>query len=148
MSVAEIKTSKKNKGFTLLEVMVVLVIIGLLVAIIAPNVLDNQDKAMVQKVKADLASLEQALDLYRLDNLNYPNTGQGLEALVRKPSLAPEPKNYPLDGYIRRLPNDPWGNPYQYKSPGEHGRIDVFSWGADGREGGEGLDADIGNWSF
>ena len=139
---------KIQKGFTLLEVLVVLVIIGLLVAIVAPNVLDNQDKAMVQKAKADLSSLEQALEMYRLDNFTYPATNQGLDALVKKPSVAPEPRNYRADGYIRRLPTDPWGNAYQYRSPGEKGRIDIFSFGADGRVGGEGLDADIGNWDL
>lgn len=138
--------ANKQKGFTLLEVMVVLVIIGLLVAIVAPNVLDNQDKAMVQKAKADLASLEQALEMYRLDNFNYPTTEQGLDALVSKPSLAPEPRNYRENGYIRRLPSDPWGNDYQYRQPGEHGRVDIYSLGADGRPGGEGLNAEIGNW--
>ncbi|WP_404419672.1 type II secretion system major pseudopilin GspG [Marinospirillum sp.] len=139
---------KKQKGFTLLEVMVVLVIIGLLVAIVAPNVLDNQDKAMVQKARADLSSLEQALEMYRLDNFNYPTTEQGLDALVEKPSVAPEPKNYRENGYIRRLPSDPWGNDYQYRQPGEHGRVDIYSLGADGREGGEDLNADIGNWQL
>lgn len=139
---------KKNKGFTLLEVMVVLVIIGLLVAIVAPNVLDNQDKAMVQKAKADLASLEQALEMYRLDNFNYPTSEQGLDALVTQPTLAPQPDNYRENGYIRRLPTDPWGNDYQYRQPGEHGRVDIYSLGADGREGGEDLNADIGNWEL
>lgn len=147
-SYPQTKRSTKQKGFTLLEVMVVLVIIGLLVAVVAPNVLDNQDKAMVQKAKADLSSLEQALEMYRLDNFRYPTTEQGLQALVTKPSLAPEPKNYRDDGYIRRLPTDPWGNAYQYRTPGKHGRIDIFSFGADGREGGEGLDADLGNWDL
>ncbi|HKM15395.1 MAG TPA: type II secretion system major pseudopilin GspG [Marinospirillum sp.] len=140
--------ARKQKGFTLLEVMVVLVIIGLLVAIVAPNVLDNQDKAMVQKARADISSLEQALEMYRLDNFTYPTTGQGLDALVKKPSVAPEPKNYRGDGYIRRLPSDPWGNAYQYRSPGEKSRIDIFSFGADGRIGGEDLNADIGNWDL
>lgn len=139
---------QRQRGFTLLEVMVVLVIIGLLVAIVAPNVLDNQDKAMVQKARADISSLEQALEMYRLDNFRYPTTEQGLAALVSKPGLAPEPRNYRADGYIRRLPTDPWGNAYQYRSPGERGRVDVFSFGADGRSGGEGLDADIGNWDL
>jgi general secretion pathway protein G len=140
--------ANKQKGFTLLEVMVVLVIIGLLVAIVAPNVLDNQDKAMVQKARADLSSLEQALEMYRLDNFNYPTTEQGLDALVEKPTLAPEPKNYRENGYIRRLPSDPWGNDYQYRQPGEQGRVDIYSLGADGREGGEDLNADIGNWDL
>ena len=142
------KVAKKQKGFTLLEVMVVLVIIGLLVAIVAPNVLDRQDEAMVQKVKVDLPNIELTLKLYRAHNSTYPTTAQGLGALVKKPSIAPEPRNYPADGYIRRLPTDPWGNPYQYRFPGEKGQFDVFSFGADGRLGGEGLNADIGNWDL
>lgn len=142
------QTTKRQQGFTLLEVMVVLVIIGLLVAIVAPNVLDNQDKAMVQKARADLSSLEQALEMYRLDNFTYPSSEQGLDALVKKPTIAPEPRNYRDNAYIRRLPTDPWGNAYQYRFPGEKGRVDVFSFGADGRSGGEGLNADIGNWDL
>jgi general secretion pathway protein G len=137
----------RQAGFTLIEIMVVIFIIGLLVAIVAPNVLDNQDKAMQQKARADLASLEQALDMYRLDNLRYPTAEQGLAALVSKPTQAPEPRNYRADGYIRRLPEDPWGAAYRYRIPGEHGRVDLYSLGADGREGGEGSDADIGNWT-
>lgn len=138
----------RQVGFTLIEIMVVIFIIGLLVAIVAPNVLDNQDKAMQQKARADLASLEQALDMYRLDNLRYPTAEQGLAALVSKPTQAPEPRNYRADGYIRRLPEDPWGAAYRYRIPGEHGRVDLYSLGADGREGGEGSDADIGNWTL
>lgn len=142
------KKKEQQKGFTLLEVMVVLVIIGLLVAMVAPKVLGQQDKAMVKKVQADLSNLETGLNMYRLDNFTYPSTAQGLDALVKKPSVAPEPRNYSADGYINRLPTDPWGNAYQYRSPGEKGRIDVFSFGADGRLGGEGLNADIGNWDL
>ncbi|GGK07202.1 type II secretion system major pseudopilin GspG [Pseudomonas matsuisoli] len=138
----------RQRGFTLMEIMVVIFIIGLLVAIVAPNVLDNQDKAMQQKAKADIASLEQSLDMYRLDNLRYPTAEQGLAALVTKPGASPEPKNYRADGYIRRLPDDPWGGQYQYRVPGQHGRIDLYSLGADGVEGGEGQDADIGNWNL
>ena len=138
----------RQRGFTLMEIMVVIFIIGLLVAIVAPNVLDNQDKAMQQKARADLASLEQALDMYRLDNLRYPTAEQGLAALVSKPTQAPEPRNYRADGYIRRLPEDPWCAAYRYRIPGEHGRVDLYSLGADGREGGEGSDADIGNWTL
>ncbi|WP_036233693.1 type II secretion system major pseudopilin GspG [Marinobacterium litorale] len=138
----------RMRGFTLMEIMVVIFIIGLLVAIVAPNVLGNQDKAMVQKVKADLSTLEQALDMYRLDNLRYPTSEQGLAALVQRPSIEPAPRSYRDDGYIRRLPEDPWGGAYQYRAPGEHGRIDVYSLGADGLPGGEGADADIGNWSL
>ncbi|KAA0019909.1 type II secretion system protein GspG [Salinicola corii] len=135
-----------QRGFTLLEIMVVIFIIGLLIAIVAPNVLSNQDDAMQQKARADISTLEQALDMYRLDNYRYPTTQQSLEALVSQPSQAPQPKNYRADGYIRRLPEDPWGHPYQYRSPGEHGSVDIFSLGADSASGGEGTDADIGNW--
>lgn len=141
-----IQHHNKQQGFTLLEIMVVVVILGLLVAIVAPNVLDNQDKAMVEKTKADIAGLEQALDMYKLDNHTYPSTDQGLESLVKKPQINPQPKNYRPDGYIKRLPNDPWGNSYQYLTPGEHGSFDLYSFGADGDNGGEGQAADIGNW--
>lgn len=140
------RLKQRQQGFTLLEIMVVIFIMGLLVAVVAPNVLSSQDDAMQQKVRTDIANLEQALDRYRLDNYRYPTTAQGLEALVRKPSRAPEPQNYDNEGYIRRLPDDPWGNPYHYRSPGEHGRLDIYSLGADGQSGGEDLDADIGNW--
>lgn len=140
------RVSHPQAGFTLLEIMVVIFILGLLVAIVAPNVLSNQDKAMQQKARADIATLEQALDMYRLDNHRYPTTAQGLEALVAPPDQEPQPSNYRQDGYLRRLPVDPWGNPYGYRHPGEHGRIDIFSLGADRQPGGEGNDADIGNW--
>lgn len=136
----------RQRGFTLLEIMVVVVILGLLVAIVAPNVLDNQDKAMQEKARADIAALEQALDMYKLDNHRHPSTDQGLEALVSKPDINPVPKNYRPDGYIKRLPNDPWGNPYQYLQPGEHGAFDLYSLGSDGENGGDGQAADIGNW--
>ncbi|MAY36324.1 MAG: type II secretion system protein GspG [Spongiibacteraceae bacterium] len=126
--------------------MVVIVILGLLVSIVAPNVLQNQDRAMVEKARADIAMLEQALDMYKLDNHSYPTTDQGLDALVNKPTSSPEPRNYRSDGYIKRLPQDPWGNQYQYLQPGEHGPFDLYSTGADGDEGGEGLASDIGNW--
>ncbi|GAB2780438.1 type II secretion system major pseudopilin GspG [Halomonas shantousis] len=140
------RSSRRQRGFTLLEIMVVIFIIGLLVAIVAPNVLSNQDDAMQQKARADLSTLEQALDMYRMDNYRYPSTRQGLLALVEAPSQEPLPKNYREEGYIRRLPSDPWGNEYQYRSPGENGSVDIYSLGADGAPGGEGLDADIGNW--
>ena len=135
-----------QSGFTLLEIMVVIFIIGLLVAIVAPNVLSNQDDAMQQKARADLSTLEQALDMYRLDNYRYPTTQQGLAALVSPPTSDPQPDNYREGGYIRRLPEDPWGNPYHYASPGQHGRVDLYSLGADDQPGGESIDADIGNW--
>lgn len=138
--------TRRQRGFTLLEIMVVIVILGLLVAVVAPNVLQNQDKAMVEKARADIAILEQAVDMYKLDNFSHPTTDQGLEALVNKPSSGPVPKRYNAEGYIKRLPNDPWGNPYQYLQPGDHGTVDIYSLGADGELGGEGLAADIGNW--
>lgn len=138
--------ARPQRGFTLLEIMVVIVILGLLVAVVAPNVLQNQDRAMVEKARADIAVLEQALDMYKLDNHVYPSTDQGLMALVKRPERSPEPKNYRSDGYIRRLPEDPWGNPYMYIQPGEHGRFDLYSTGADGEEGGEDLASDIVNW--
>lgn len=140
------RTNRRQGGFTLLEIMVVIVILGLLVSIVAPNVLQNQDRAMVEKARADIAVLEQALDMYKLDNHVYPTTDQGLDALVNKPTSTPEPRNYRSNGYIKRLPQDPWGNPYQYLQPGEQGPYDLYSTGADGDEGGEGLASDIGNW--
>jgi general secretion pathway protein G len=139
-------SARAARGFTLLEIMVVIVILGLLVSIVAPNVLQNQDRAMVEKARADIAALEAALDMYRLDNFVYPSTEQGLEALVRRPQIPPEPRNYRENGYIRRLPTDPWGNPYQYIQPGEHGPYDLYSLGANGEPGGEGINAVIGNW--
>ncbi|QHG66718.1 type II secretion system major pseudopilin GspG [Pseudomonas putida] len=138
----------RQRGFTLMEIMVVIFIIGLLIAVVAPSVLGNQDKAMKQKVMADLATLEQALDMYRLDNLRFPSNEQGLAALVKKPTQDPLPRSWRSDGYVRRLPEDPWGTPYQYRMPGEHGRVDVYSLGADGVPGGEGQDADLGNWAL
>lgn len=140
------RVDSRQRGFTLLEIMVVIVILGLLVSIVAPNVLQNQDRAMVEKARADISVLEQALDMYKLDNHVYPSTDQGLESLANKPTSSPEPRNYRSDGYIKRLPQDPWGNAYQYLQPGEHGPYDLYSTGADGDEGGEGLAGDIGNW--
>lgn len=139
---------RRQSGFTLMEIMVVIFIIGLLVAIVAPNVLGNQDQAMQQKVRADLATLEQALDMYRLDNLRFPTREQGLQALIVRPTSEPLPRAWREDGYIRRLPKDPWGQDYQYRIPGQHGRYDVYSLGADAADGGEGNDADIGNWNL
>ena len=134
-------------GFTLVELMVVIVIIGLLATVVAINVLPSQDKAMVGKARADIAVLEQAIETYRLDNLTFPDDAQGLEALVSPPSGLARPERYRQGGYVRRLPEDPWGNPYQYRRNSAHGgQFDVWSTGADGREGGEGDDADLGNW--
>ena len=139
--------TRSRQGFTLVELMVVIVIIGLLATVVAINVLPSQDRAMVGKAQADIATLEQAIETYRLDNLNFPTDAQGLEALTRAPADLAQPDRYRQGGYIRRLPDDPWGNPYQYRRRSAHGgAFDVYSFGADGREGGEGDDADIGNW--
>ncbi|MED5526042.1 type II secretion system major pseudopilin GspG [Gallaecimonas pentaromativorans] len=138
--------NKKQQGFTLIEIMVVVVIIGMLIAIVAPNVLGNKDKAMVQKAVADINGLESALEMYYLDNSTLPTTEQGLQALVQEPT--PAPRNYRQGGYIKRLPTDPWGRDYIYINPGEHGRYDLYTLGADGQEGGDELNADIGNWNL
>jgi general secretion pathway protein G len=135
-----------RSGFTLIEIMVVVVILAILAALIVPKVMSRPDEARVVAAQQDIGALMQALKLYRLDNLRYPTTEQGLGALVARPSLAPAPANWKPGGYVERLPKDPWGNPYQYLSPGLRGEIDVFSYGADGVAGGEGVDADIGSW--
>jgi len=140
------KRGSSEAGFTLVEIMVVMGIIGLLATMVIINVLPSQDKAMREKAKADVALLEQALELYRLDQFSYPTTVQGLDALVSAPTSLENASNYRDGGYIKRLPEDPWGRPYQYASPGRFSAVDVYSLGADGREGGEGDDADIGNW--
>jgi general secretion pathway protein G len=137
---------KSNKGFSLIEILVVVVILGILVAMVAPSLIGETDKARITRVKADIAQIESALQRYQLDNGHLPSMEQGLEALVHKPSGDPEPRNYPPQGYLQRLPKDPWGNPYVYVYPGEHGLYDVYSLGADGEDGGEGINADIGNW--
>lgn len=133
-------------GFTLVEIMVVIVIIGLLTTVVVINVLPSQDRAMVEKARADIQLLEKALEMYRMDNLSYPSVEDGLEALVTPPEGLSRPARYRQEGYVRRLPDDPWGNPYQYVYPGEHGTFDVYSLGADGQLGGEELNADVGNW--
>ena len=134
----------RQAGFTLIELMVVLVIIGVLAALIVPNVLDRADDARATAAKTDVNNLMQALKLYRLDNQRYPTTEQGLQALVARPAVAPVPSNW--KPYVEKLPNDPWGRPYQYLNPGVKGEIDVMSFGADGQPGGEGNNADIGSW--
>lgn len=139
---------RRAAGFTLIEVMVVIVILGILAAIVVPRVMDNPDKARVAKAKQDIRTLESALNMYRLDNITYPSTDQGLEALVQQPSGEPEARNWKKGGYVDRLPKDPWGNGYQYLNPGVHGAIDIFTYGADGQEGGDEMNSDIGNWSL
>jgi len=136
------------RGFTLIEVMVVVVILGVLAAFVVPRVMSRPEEARMVKAKQDLRAVTSALNLYRLDNFVYPSTEQGLEALVSQPSGAPEPKNWKDGGYLDAVPNDPWGYPYQYLQPGEHGTFDVYSLGADGQLGGDGSSADIGNWQL
>ena len=135
-------STQRQRGFTLLEIMVVIVILGILASLVVPNLMGNKEQADRQKAVSDIVALENALDMYKLDNSRYPTTEQGLEALVSKPQGEPEPRNYKSDGYIKRLPQDPWGGAYQLMSPGEHGKIDVFSMGLDGEAG---TDDDIGN---
>ena len=139
------RATQRQRGFTLLEIMVVIVILSILASIVVPNLMGNKEKADRQKAVTDIVALENALDMYKLDNSRYPTTEQGLEALVSKPSGDPEPKNYRDGGYIKRLPKDPWGGDYQMLSPGEHGKIDVFSMGLDGEAG---SDDDVGNWNM
>jgi general secretion pathway protein G len=134
----------REAGFTLIELMVVMVIIGVLAALIVPNVLERADEARATAAKTDVNNLVQALKLYKLDNQAYPTTEQGLQALVNKPATPPMPQNW--KPYLDKLPNDPWGRPYQYLNPGVKGEIDVMSFGADGQPGGEGKNADIGSW--
>ena len=142
------KVMAGQRGFTLLEIMVVVVILGILAALVVPKIISRPDEARVIAAKQDIASLMQALKLYRLDNQRYPTTEQGLQALSVKPTTPPFPPNWKAGGYVERLPKDPWGNPYQYLNPGVRGEIDIFSFGADGVSGGEGNDADIGSWNL
>ena len=136
-----------QQGFTLLEILIVVAIIAILASVVVPKIIGRVDDAQISKVRSDIGAMEAALDLYRLDNFQYPSTDQGLEALVTKPSGDPEPRNWKAGGYIKRLEKDPWGNDYQYLHPGEHGDTDIFSMGEDGQLGGEGLAADVGNWA-
>lgn len=133
-----------RRGFTLIELMVVLVIIGVLAALIVPNVLERADDARSMAAKTDVNNLMQALKLYKLDNQRYPSAEQGLGALLTKPTSGPIPPNW--KPYLDKLPNDPWDNPYRYLNPGIKGEIDVLSFGADAQPGGEGKDADVGSW--
>jgi general secretion pathway protein G len=138
----------RQRGFTLIEIMVVVVIIGLLTAVVTTQVMGRVDDARVNKVQQDIKALELALQMYRLDNSRYPTTEQGLAALVQKPTIEPIPPNWRPGGYLQRYSKDPWKEDYIYVSPGEHGEYDLYSLGADKKEGGEGPDADIGNWNL
>ncbi|AMO72665.1 type II secretion system major pseudopilin GspG [Sphingorhabdus sp. M41] len=140
----EAKPRKKRNGFTLVELMVVIFILGLLTTIVVINVLPSQDRAMVQKARADIATLGQALEMYRLDNLGYPTSSDGLQALIAPPASLATTARYRQGGYIKKLPEDPWGRPYQYDNPGRQGPgFDLYSLGADGAPGGEDDNADI-----
>ncbi len=138
----------KSQGFTLIEIMVVVVILAILAALIVPKIMSRPDEARVVAARQDISTIMQALRLYRLDNLRYPTTEQGLMALAAPPTIAPAPPNWKAGGYLERLPRDPWGNPYQFLNPGLRGEIDVFSFGADGIAGGQGTDADVGSWNL
>jgi len=139
---------KAMRGFTLIEIMVVVVIMGILAALVVPKLMGRTDEARILAARQDISTLMQSLKLYRLDNQRYPTTEQGLQALVAKPTSGPTANGWRQGGYIDKLPKDPWGNPYQMLSPGVHGEIDVFSYGADGQPGGAGNDADIGSWDL
>ncbi len=136
-----------ERGFTLIEILIVVMILGILAAIVVPNFMDAPDKALLVKAKQDIRNFETALDIYKLDNFTYPSTDQGLESLVRAPAGNPPAPNWKEGGYVKRLQKDPWGNDYLYVSPGAHGRYDVYSLGADGELGGDGYNEDIGNWA-
>ena len=137
-----------QRGFTLIEIMVVVVIMGILAALVVPKLMGRTDDARIVAARQDIATVMQALKLYRLDNQRYPTTEQGLQALMTKPGAGPASDGWKAGGYIDKLPKDPWGNPYQYLSPGIKGEVDVFSYGADGQPGGAGNDADIGSWEL
>lgn len=137
---------RRARGFTLVEIMVVVVIIGILGALVVPKLMGRTGESRVTAAKVDISTLMQALKLYKLDNQRYPTTEQGLVSLVTKPTAAPVPNGWKAGGYIDKLPKDPWGNAYQYMQPGVHGEVDLFSLGADGQPGGTGEDADIGSW--
>ena len=138
----------QHKGFTLIEIMIVIVIMGIMASLVVPKIMGRPDEARIMASKHDIAAIVQALKLYSLDNQRLPTTEQGLQALVTKPNTVPLPRNWKSGGYLDKVPKDPWGNPYQYLAPGLHGEIDVFSLGVDGKLGGEGNDADIGSWEI
>ena len=141
-------TRERPKGFTLIELMVVIVILGILAGLIVPRLTDKPERARVVKAQMQIENLSMALKQFKLDNGYYPSTEQGLKALVEKPSIGKTPRNYPERGYMSQIPEDPWGNDYVYISPGEHDEFDLLSLGADGEEGGEGFDADIKSWEI
>ena len=142
----DLEKSCPQNGFTLIEVMVVIAIIGILATLIVPKIMGRPDEARVIAAKQDVGTIMQALKLYRLDIGRYPTADQGLRALIEKPVVEPIPQNWKAGGYLESLPKDPWGNVYQYSNPGTRSEIDVYSFGADGKLGGSGLDADVGNW--
>ncbi|HXU52399.1 MAG TPA: type II secretion system major pseudopilin GspG [Casimicrobiaceae bacterium] len=142
------RARRRPAGFTLIEIMVVIVILGVLAALVVPRVLERPDEARAVAAKSDIAAIMAALKLYRLDNQRYPTGEQGLNALVAKPDAPPAPPNWKPGGYLEKLPKDPWGSPYQYLNPGLKGEIDVYSLGADRQPGGSGVDADIGSWDL
>lgn len=137
-----------QRGFTLIEIMVVVVIMGIMAALVVPKLMGRADDARITAAKQDISTIIQALKLYKLDNQHYPTTEQGLQALISKPTGGPAANNWKTGGYLDKLPKDPWGNPYQFLSPGIKGEVDVFSLGADGQPGGVGNDADIGSWDL
>ena len=141
-----VRTGRRDRGFTLIEILVVIVILGVLAALVVPRVIERPDEARVVAAKTDIATIMQALKIYRLDNQRYPTSEQGLQALVAKPTAGPTPPNW--KPYVDKLPNDPWGRPYQYANPGVKGEIDVYSFGADGQPGGTGFDTDVGSWDL
>ncbi len=143
-----LQPSRLQRGFTLIEIMVVVVIMGILAALVVPKLMGRTDDARIIAARQDIATIMQALKLYRLDNQRYPTTEQGLQALMTKPTSGPASEGWKSGGYIDKLPKDPWGAPYQYLSPGIKGEVDVFSYGADGQPGGTGNDADIGSWEL
>lgn len=142
------RSALMQRGFTLIEIMVVVVIMGILAALVVPKLMGRTDDARIQAARQDIGSLMTALKLYKLDNQHYPSTEQGLQALIAKPTSGPSANGWKTGGYIDKLPKDPWGNPYQFLSPGIKGEVDIFSYGADGQPGGEGNDADIGSWDL
>ena len=148
MKVKQSSLLHNRKGFTLIEIMVVVVILGILAAIVVPRLLERPEEARVVKAKTDIKGLEEALGLFKLDNGFYPTTEQGLRALETKPETGRIPGKYPDDGYLKKIPTDPWGNDYVYLSPGIHGNFDLISYGADGEPGGEGKNADIQSWNL